>query len=87
MDRIPVCAQYETDEGRTDEFPFPAALPAARPVIGYMDGWGRDISGIRRWDDLPAAAKAYVERIEEAVRCPIRYISVGAERDAIILRP
>ena len=86
LNRIPLCVQYELDGLRTDEFPFPAALPDAKPVIEYMDGWRCDISGIRTWEALPAPAKAYVERIENAVGCHIRYVSVGAERNAFIER-
>ena len=86
LEKIPVCTAYELDGVRTEEFPFPAALPKAKPVIEYMEGWHCDISGVRRFEDLPEAAKRYILRLEESVSCPIRYISVGAERDAIILR-
>lgn len=86
LDKVPLCVRYELDGAQTDEFPFPAALPAAKPVVEYMDGWKCDISGIRTWDALPEAARAYVERIERAVGCPIAYVSVGAEREAYIKR-
>lgn len=86
LDKIPLCVQYEVDGERTDEFPFPAALNDAKPVIAYMDGWHCDISQMRTWEELPAAAKAYVERIERAVGCHIQYVSVGAERNAFIER-
>lgn len=56
-------------------------------MIEYAEGWACDISAIRRWEDLPQAARAYVERIEAAIRCPITNISVGPERDSMILRP
>ena len=86
MEKIPVCVRYDLDGKQTDEFPFPAALGKARPVIEYVDGWACDITGVRRWEDLPAVARSYVEYIEKQIGCPIRYISVGAERDAIILK-
>ena len=86
MDEIPVCARYSLNGEETDEFPFPAALGACRPVIEKMPGWKTDISGIRKWEDLPEAARRYVEMIEKAVGCPIKYVSVGAERDSIICR-
>ena len=86
LDRIPLCVQYEVNGVRTDEFPFPAALAEAKPVIEYMEGWHCDISAVRTWEELPAAAKAYVERIEQAVGCHIQYVSVGAERTAFIER-
>ena len=86
MDRIPVCVRYKVNGKETDRFPFPMDLDSAEPVIEYMDGWKCDISGVRRWEDLPQAARDYVLMIEKAVGCPITYVSVGAERDSIILR-
>ncbi len=86
MDKIPVCTQYELNGELTDEFPFPTVLPDAKPVIEYMDGWKSDISGIRKWEDLPANAQKYVEYIEEKIGCFIKYVSVGPERDSIIIR-
>ena len=86
LERIPVCARYRLDGAETDDFPFPAALPDAQPVTEYLDGWHCDISGVRKWEDLPAAARAYVEYLEERLGCPIDYVSVGPQRDAIILR-
>lgn len=86
MEKIPVCTHYVIDGKQTDRFPFPALLEKAKPVIEYMDGWQCDISGVRKWEDLPQAAKDYVEYVEQAVGCHITYVSVGPERDAIIYR-
>ena len=86
MDKIPVCARYRIDGKETDSFPFPALLDRAEPVIEYVDGWNCDISGIRRFEDLPQAAQNYVRLIETAIGCPVTYISVGAERDSIIIK-
>ena len=86
LDKIPICAHYELNGQVIDYFPFPAVLSEAKPVIEYMDGWRSDISGARTWEDLPEAAQKYVEYIEQAIGCHIGYVSVGPERDAIILR-
>ena len=86
MDKIPVCTQYILDGETTDEFPFPSALKKAEPQIEYFEGWKCDISKIRTWNDLPKAAKDYVIYIEKAIGCPIKYVSVGPERDSIIIR-
>ena len=86
LDKIPICAHYELNGQIIDYFPFPAVLSEAKPVIEYMDGWRSDISGARTWEDLPEAAQKYVEYIEQAIGCHIGYVSVGPERDAIILR-
>ncbi len=86
MAEIPLCVRYLTNGEETEEFPFPTKLADAKPVIETMPGWQQDISGVRRWEDLPEAARNYVLRIEEAIRCPITYISVGPERESIIFR-
>jgi adenylosuccinate synthase len=86
MEKIPVCTHYRVGGKVTDQFPFPAALDSAEPVIEWADGWACDISAARRWEDLPIQAREYIERIEQAAGCPAAYISVGPERDSIIIR-
>ena len=86
MDKIPVCAHYRLDGKITDEFPFPSLLNDAEPVVEYLDGWKCDISGVRTWEDLPVQAQKYVLYLEQAIGCHIGYVSVGPERDSIILR-
>ncbi len=86
MDTIPVCTHYEINGTRTEDFPFPALLDDAKPVYTTLPGWKCDIGSVRRWEDLPKAARDYVEYVEKALGCHIRYVSVGAERDAIIER-
>ncbi len=86
LDKIPVCTAYRVDGVKTKSFPFPAALDKAEPVIEYMEGWGCDISKARTWEELPEAARRYVEFIERAIDCPVTYVSVGPERDSIIRR-
>ena len=86
LDKIPVCTHYTVGGKETDEFPFPSLLDSAKPVIEYMDGWKCDISGVRKWEDLPVAAQRYVEFIEKEISCHVGFISVGPERDSIIIR-
>ena len=86
MDKIPVCAHYELDGQQTDEFPFPVCLQDAKPVTEYLEGWKCDISKARSWDELPENARKYVEYVEQAIGCHIGYVSVGAERDSLIVR-
>lgn len=86
MDKIPVCVAYMLDGRETTDFPFPTVLENAIPVIRFFDGWKQDISSCKSWDELPKAAQDYVSFIEEGIHCPITYISVGPERDSIIIR-
>ena len=64
----------------------PAVLSDAKPVMEYMPGWKRDISGCRTWEELPKEARDYVEFVEKQIGCHITYVSVGPERDSIIIR-
>ena len=85
FDRIPICTAEEIDGERTEVFPAGIdALRRAKPVYEYLPGFGCDIGACRRMEDLPGAARDYIRYIENAVGCPIRYVSVGAERDACI---
>jgi adenylosuccinate synthase len=86
LDEIPICVRYRLNGQELDYLPFPSVLDECEPVIETMKGWKCDISGIRDWWDLPEEAKAYVNRIERAVGCVIKWISVGPERHSIIQR-
>ena len=86
MKEIPVCVQYELNGEKTDDFPFTALVDQAKPVYKTVPGWGCDISGVRKYEDLPQAARDYVELVERSIGCRISYVSVGAARDEIIYR-
>ncbi|MBO4831517.1 MAG: adenylosuccinate synthase [Oscillospiraceae bacterium] len=86
MEKIPVCVRYRIGDSETEVFPFPTELDSAGPVIEYLDGWNCDISGARRWEDLPEAARNYVSFVEKAIGCPVSYVSVGPEREKVIRR-
>lgn len=86
LKKIPVCVKYDVDGKQVDNFPVGDALAKAKPVYEYVDGWNEDISGCRKFEDLPVNAQKYVEMIEKAVGCPIKYVSVGAGRDEYIER-
>jgi len=81
LDKIPVCVAYEVDGVKTDSFPCGDKLKRAKPVYEYLDGFKTDISKCRKPEDLPASAMRYIRFIEHSVDCPIKYVSVGAQRD------
>jgi adenylosuccinate synthase len=67
---------------------FPASLKVlgdCRPVYESLPGWPEDISGIRKYDDLPANVKSYLNRIEALTQTPVAIISVGPDRDQTIV--
>jgi adenylosuccinate synthase len=86
MDEIPVCTQYEVDGERVDTFVTGAKLNRAKPVFIRMKGWKKKLSDCRKEADLPPEARAYVDWIEEHIGVPISTVSVGAHRDAYLLR-
>lgn len=87
MEIVPVITAYQlTDGTTTTRFPMGEVLDTAKPVVEYLPGWHCDITGARKWEDLPAAAQNYIQYLEQAVGCKITYISVGAEREAYIRR-
>ncbi len=86
MDEIPICVRYRLDGRETDRMPFPSLLDRCEPVIETMKGWKCDISGARKWWELPKEAQDYVKRIESTIGVIIKWISVGPERNSIIRR-
>ena len=54
------------------------------PRYEWFEGWRQSTADVRRLEDLPAAARRYLDRIEELVEAPIRFVSVGTRRDQII---
>lgn len=84
FDEIALCTGYRYLGEVIREYPrFATDLAACEPVFETLPGWQADISGVRRWADLPQAARAYLDRIAELVGAPIGHVSVGAERAAI----
>jgi adenylosuccinate synthase len=86
LDEIPICVAYDLDGEIIEHFPNPAQLDRARPVLEKLPGWRCDVSEIRTFQDLPQNAQAYVLRIEELIGVPIKWVSVGPQREAMIVR-
>ena len=87
FDEIRVAERYMSDGAPVRGFPPSAsALERCRPVWRSFPGWRSSTEGVRRWADLPAAARSYLEWIEREVGVPISNVSVGAARDAEVRR-
>ncbi len=82
---IPFCTAYELDGRLTTDMPPTKLLERVRPHYENLGGWSEDIGAIRERSKLPAAARAYLRRIEETVGAPIGMIGVGPERSATLL--
>ena len=83
-DEIEICVAYELDGKIIHEFPFIDVLDDCKPVFEKVKGWKCDISKCRKKEDLPKEALDYIEYLEKACDCKIKYVSVGAERDAYV---
>jgi adenylosuccinate synthase len=87
LDRLKVAVAYERGDARVDHFPAEFGVDALaewEPVYEELPGWDEDITGIRRREELPEAAQAYVARIEEGTGVPIVLIGVGPAREQAI---
>ncbi|MEX2152821.1 MAG: adenylosuccinate synthase [Gemmatimonadaceae bacterium] len=85
FDRIALCSGYEIDGELHEEFPADlTVLERAVPKYEWVPGWQRSTADARRIEDLPEAARGYLDRMRALVETPITYVSVGTRRDQII---
>jgi adenylosuccinate synthase len=85
LDELKVAVGYRLGGEELDDVPADLGLLGeAEPIYETLPGWGASTAEARRWEELPAAARAYLERIEELTGVPIDYVSVGTRRDQII---
>ncbi len=84
-DEIEICTRYELNGKLIDHFPFTDVLDECKPVFEKVKGWHCDISHCRKASDLPKEALDYIKLIEKLCGCKIKYVSVGAQRDACII--
>ncbi|GIE92140.1 adenylosuccinate synthase [Actinoplanes regularis] len=87
LDEIPVCVAYDVNGVRHDEMPINQTdFHHAKPIYETLPGWKQDISGCRKFEDLPAEAQAFVEFVEARIGARISIVGVGPGREAVIER-
>ena len=86
FEELEICTAYELNGKIIHDFPFTDALDLCKPVFERVKGWHCDITSCRKFEELPRAAQDYVLLLEKLCECNIKYISVGAEREQIIIR-
>ena len=87
LDTLRICVAYQRSDERLEDFPADGSILAeCAPIYEEIPGWSEDITDARSRQDLPTAARNYVKRIEELCHVPISMISVGPERDQMIMR-
>ncbi len=86
LERIPVCVAYRCGDAEMSEFPADLdRLAACTPVLDSMPGWSRPTAGVRRMEDLPKEAHAYLARLEALTGVPMLLISTGAAREDTVV--
>ncbi len=87
LEEVRICEAYELDGRRTTTFPSHVEdLERVRPVYRTLPGWDEEITGVREFADLPAAAQRYVHEVEDILGYPVRIVSVGPDREQTIFR-
>ena len=86
LDKVSICVGYEVDGEVIENPPATIAkLARCKPVLIELEGWQEDISSCTSFEELPAAAQAYVRKIEEVTGVKVGVISVGADRSKTII--
>jgi len=86
LKELKVCTAYEINGKRTIDFPSHVdQLRDAQPIYETLPGWEENIEDVRHLEDLPQAARQYLEFISQYVKRPITFVSVGPERKQTIL--
>ncbi|MDQ0189151.1 adenylosuccinate synthase [Alicyclobacillus cycloheptanicus] len=86
LPEVKICTHYKLD-GQTYDLPRLAhEMEQVQPVYETLPGWTEDLADCRTMEDLPPAARKFVERVEALVGVPIRYVSVGPDRKQTIVR-
>lgn len=85
LDPLKICTAYRVGDEIYEQLPYgPSDLSPFEPIYAELPGWHSDVSEVRRWEDLPEEARAYLLRIETLSGTPIRLVSVGPERHQVI---
>ena len=85
---IKICTGYEFKGKRVHYYDLDSyELARVKPIYKVLSGWKTDIRGIRKFTDLPARARAYVEAIEKFSGAPVGWVANGPEREAVIKKP
>jgi adenylosuccinate synthase len=85
LPEICICTAYELDGRRSQQVPSHAEdLQRVKPIYETLPGWQKDVTGMRRLQDLPAGARRYLDRVSQLVGRPIEMVSVGPDRDQTI---
>ena len=86
FDKIKVCTAYQTESGEIDYLPYDIAYHDIKPVYEELPGWHKDLTGITDLNEFPENFNNYIAYLEEALKTPIKIVSVGPDRKQTIFR-
>jgi len=85
FETLKLCVAYRKNKKILKDLSFgPSNLESYEPVYEELPGWTEDVSNIRTWAELPAAARGYLDAIGKLTGVPVRLVSVGPEREQVI---
>jgi adenylosuccinate synthase len=87
LDHVQICTGYKYRGARLEYFRADVdVLAEVETVYETLPGWRGNITGARRFEELPPEAQQYVKRIEQLLGAPVKMVSIGAERGATLIR-
>mgnify|MGYP003352653537 CR=1 FL=1 len=87
FETVRICVDYKVGGRRIHDYPDRLDLLAeVEPIYVDLPGWCTSLEAVRRLEDLPMRARAFVDLVEEQVGVPVRYVGVGPDRDAVVQR-
>lgn len=86
FDTLKVCTAYEYKGREIDHLPYNIEPENVKPVYTEMKGWAADLTGMTKYEELPAELKDYIEFIEKELEVPIKVVSVGPDRTQTIMK-
>ncbi|MEM1325902.1 MAG: adenylosuccinate synthase [Bacteroidota bacterium] len=83
---VPFASHYRVDGEETQNLPYDLCISSIEPVYVEVAGWQQSLDAVSEYEDLPQAAKNYVEGIEKALETPVSMVSTGPERRKLLIR-
>ncbi len=85
LKELKICIKYKLDGKEIEDFPsLLSDFERIEPVYITLAGWQEDITKVRKWHELPAAARLYLSTVSEVLGIPVNIVSVGAERESTL---
>jgi adenylosuccinate synthase len=85
LKNVALCVAYELEGERLEELPPDAEdLARVKPIYEVFPGWEGDLSEVRTIEELPKSVRQYLDRVERGAQCPLKLLSVGADREHTI---